>query len=53
MFAGMTYGCTPMQVVQTTKTAKEIGCIVVTKESRAEIRAKQSIKTNICGDDIE
>lgn len=41
-------GCTLSQV----KITKDIGCIVVTEESRAEIRAKQNLKTNICGDDL-
>lgn len=44
--------CNPT-TVQTVKTAKDIGCIIVTPETRAEIRSKQDIKTNICLDDIE
>ena len=46
-------GCTPLQVIETGKTVKDISCIVVTKETRAEIRSNQKIKTNICLDDIE
>lgn len=45
--------CNPVTTVQTVKTVKDIGCIVVTPESRAEIRSKQNLKTNICKDDIE
>jgi hypothetical protein len=46
-------GCTPTQVVKTGKALHSAGCIVVTKETRAEIRSNQKIKTNICLDDIE
>lgn len=46
-------GCTPAQVVKTGKALHSAGCIVVTKETRAEIRSNQNIKTNICLDDIE
>lgn len=39
--------------VQTVKAVKDIGCVVVTSETRAEIRSKQNVQTNICMDDIE
>ena len=45
--------CTPLQVVKTTKTVKDLGCIVMTAEARAEIRAGQKYKTNICRDEIK
>ena len=34
------------------KVAKDIGCTVITPESRAEIRAGMKVKTNVCQDDL-
>ena len=45
--------CNPTTTVQTVKAVKDIGCVVVTAETRAEIRSKQNVQTNICMDEIE
>ena len=41
-------GCTLQQAAM----VKQAGCVVTTEEGRAEIRAKQKLKTNICGDKL-
>ena len=38
--------------MQEVKNVKDIGCVLITEESRAEIREGQKIKTNICQDDL-
>lgn len=35
---------------QDAKLARDVGCFVTTKEGRAEIRSKQAVKTDVCGD---
>lgn len=41
-------GCTLEQAA----IVKQAGCLTTTEEGRAEIRAKQKVKTNICGDKL-
>ncbi len=45
-------GCTVSQAKHTLVFVKGVGCVVVTEESRAEIRSKQNVKTNICDDKL-
>ena len=52
LFVSMTYGCTPTQVYKTGSAVYKAGCVATTAESRAEIRDKQKLKTNICGDEL-
>jgi len=42
------YGCTLEQAAM----VKQAGCLTTTESGRAEIREKQKIKTNICGDKL-
>ncbi len=36
--------------MQNVKTGVDIGCATTTKEYRAEVRSKQNIPTDLCGD---
>ncbi len=45
-------GCNAITAVKTVGVVKDLGCVVITEESRADIRAKQKVKTNVCGDEL-
>lgn len=51
-FTALIYGCAPNDQLTRAQAIKDIGCVIITEESRAEIREKQNVKTNICGDDL-
>ena len=46
-------GCNAVTAVKAAKVVKDIGCITTTEEGRAEIREKQRLKTNVCGDELK
>lgn len=46
-------GCQWATVYRVGSVAHKAGCAATTAEGRAEIRAKQRVKTNVCGDDID